>query len=116
VGRGWQFCPAKQDAFDIDTLKTLDVNSDLSGGRPYTSAVYPEMRKKPAGTANLRIRPWALPAHGVTSGLYRSCAIDNPGLNRNVIDAALDKGRERLHRRQLHDIWRLMMFGLGRFC
>ncbi|WP_018405663.1 aspartate-semialdehyde dehydrogenase [Marinobacter gelidimuriae] len=72
-----------QDAFDIDTLKTLDVILTCQGG-DYTSAVYQKLRD--AGWNGY----W-IDAASTLRMVDHSVIVLDP-VNRNVIDAALDKG------------------------
>jgi len=72
-----------QDALDIDTLKTLDVILTCQGG-DYTSAVYQKLRD--AGWNGY----W-IDAASTLRMVDHSVIVLDP-VNRNVIDAALDKG------------------------
>lgn len=75
--------PPLQDAFDIDTLKTLDVIVTCQGG-DYTNAVYQKLRD--AGWDGY----W-IDAASTLRMVDHSVIVLDP-VNRNVIDAALDKG------------------------
>ncbi len=75
--------PALQDAFDIDTLKTLDVVLTCQGG-DYTGAVYQKLRD--AGWDGY----WIDAASTLRMADHSVIVLDP--VNRNVIDAALDDG------------------------
>jgi aspartate-semialdehyde dehydrogenase len=75
--------PPLQDAFDIETLKTLDVVLTCQGG-DYTSAVYQKLRD--AGWQGY----WIDAASSLRMADHSVIVLDP--VNRNVIDAALDKG------------------------
>jgi aspartate-semialdehyde dehydrogenase len=75
--------PPLQDAFDIDILKTLDVIVTCQGGG-YTTAVYQKLRD--AGWTGY----WIDAASTLRMADHSVIVLDP--VNRNVIDAALDKG------------------------
>ena len=80
---GKEGVPALQDAFDIDTLKTLDVVVTCQGG-DYTGAVYQKLRD--AGWQGY----W-IDAASTLRMVDHSVIVLDP-VNRNVIDDALAKG------------------------
>src|SRR5690554_6502855 len=80
---GKEGVPPLQDAFDIETLKTLDVILTCQGG-DYTSAVYQKLRD--AGWEGY----WIDAASSLRMADHSVIVLDP--VNRNVIDAALDKG------------------------
>ena len=80
---GKEGVPALQDAYDIDTLKTLDVVVTCQGG-DYTSAVYQKLRD--AGWQGY----W-IDAASTLRMVDHSVIVLDP-VNRNVIDEALEKG------------------------
>ncbi len=80
---GKEGVPPLQDAFDIDILKTLDVIVTCQGG-DYTTEVYQKLRD--AGWDGY----W-IDAASTLRMVDHSVIVLDP-VNRNVIDAALDKG------------------------
>ncbi|GGY82375.1 aspartate-semialdehyde dehydrogenase [Marinobacter zhanjiangensis] len=80
---GKEGVPPLQDAFDVGTLKTLDVIVTCQGG-DYTTAVYQKLRD--AGWDGY----W-IDAASTLRMVDHSVIVLDP-VNRNVIDAALDKG------------------------
>ncbi|MDX1818872.1 MAG: aspartate-semialdehyde dehydrogenase [Marinobacter sp.] len=80
---GKEGVPPLQDAFDIDALKTMDVIVTCQGG-DYTTEVYQKLRD--AGWQGY----W-IDAASTLRMVDHSVIVLDP-VNRNVIDAALDKG------------------------
>ena len=75
--------PPLQDAFDVEILKTMDVIVTCQGG-DYTGAVYQKLRD--AGWEGY----W-IDAASTLRMVDHSVIVLDP-VNRNVIDAALEKG------------------------
>ena len=85
--------PPLKDASDIAALKALDAIVTCQGG-DYTNDVFPQLRA--AGWKGY----WIDAAS--TLRMKDDAIIILDPVNRDVIDAALGRGREELHRRQLH--------------